>query len=197
MLKEIRYDVLVICSNKPIANAIAKNLADNHQISQPTLVEDPMVARRLLLDRHFDIVIINSPFEHESGLNLAIEINDLYEVGIMLLTKANDYDEIFDKTNELGIITLAKPTASTLFAQSLKILCMTRQKLGNLRKNNSGLSFKEKLKEIKLMNEAKVMLIKKKSISEEDAHHYIEKTAMNERISKIEAALKIIEECKK
>ncbi|MCQ2772807.1 MAG: ANTAR domain-containing protein [Bacilli bacterium] len=197
MLKEIRYEVLVISSSKVITTAIMKNLADNHQISSPTIAEDSMNARRLLLERHFDIVIINSPLEHESALSLALEINDQYEVGIMLLTKANDYDEVFDKTNELGIITLSKPTPSTLFSQSIKILCLTRQKLESLKKRVNNVSFKDKLREIKLINEAKVMLIKKKGISEDDAHHYIERKAMNERISKIESALLIIEECKK
>ena len=195
MLKEVRYDVLIICSHESITQAIAKNLIDNPQFNTPTLTSDPMNARRLLIERHFDIVIINSPLEHESGLNLALEINDQHEVGIILLAKSNNYDELFDKTNELGIITLSKPTPSSLFTQSLKILCLTRQKLANLKKHSSSeMSLKEKIKEIQLVNEAKIILMKHRSITEDEAHHIIERKAMNERISKRNAARAIINE---
>lgn len=197
MLKEVRYDVLIICSHQSITQAITKNLIDNPQINTPTITSDPMNARRLLLERHFDIVIINAPLEHESGLNLALEINDQHEVGIILLAKSDQYDELFDKTNELGIITLAKPTPSSLFTQSLKILCLTRQKLASLKKRSSSeVSLKEKIKEIQLVNEAKIILMKRRSISEDEAHHIIERKAMNERITKKEAAQSIIVEYK-
>ena len=46
--------------------------------------------------------------------------------------------------------------------------------------------------EIKLANEAKLLLIKHKNFSETEAHKYIEKRAMNRRVPKIYIIKEII-----
>ena len=50
----------------------------------------------------------------------------------------------------------------------------------------------EKIKEIRLVNRAKWLLIECLSMTEPEAHRYIEKQAMDLRISKREAAENII-----
>ena len=55
------------------------------------------------------------------------------------------------------------------------------------------LSVSDKMAEIRLVNKAKWALIEKKGMSEDEAHKYIERLAMNERISKKAAAVKVLE----
>ena len=50
----------------------------------------------------------------------------------------------------------------------------------------------EKMKEIRLINRAKWVLIDELKMSEADAHHYIEKQAMDRCVSRREIAEEII-----
>ena len=56
----------------------------------------------------------------------------------------------------------------------------------------SGSSIEEKMEEIRLVNRAKWLLIENLKMTESDAHHYIEKQAMDRCSSKKEIALGII-----
>ncbi|MDY3849924.1 MAG: ANTAR domain-containing protein, partial [Bullifex sp.] len=63
-------------------------------------------------------------------------------------------------------------------------------KTDTLRHENERL--RAKLEEVKLISQAKCLLIEKKGCSEEAAHHLIERRAMNSRISAKEAAGQIL-----
>ncbi len=53
-------------------------------------------------------------------------------------------------------------------------------------------SIEERMAEIRIVNRAKFLLISELKMSEPEAHHYIEKNAMDNCISKKEAAENII-----
>jgi response regulator NasT len=54
------------------------------------------------------------------------------------------------------------------------------------------LSIDKRMEEIRIINRAKFLLISKLKMTEPDAHHYLERSAMNNCISKKEAAQNII-----
>jgi response regulator NasT len=54
----------------------------------------------------------------------------------------------------------------------------------------------DKFKETKLVNEAKLLLITKGKMNEQESYDYIRKMSMNERVSKARVAKKIIEKLK-
>ena len=64
--------------------------------------------------------------------------------------------------------------------------------MSKMEKKNA--SFEEKLAEIKNVNRAKWLLIDVLSMSEKEAHRYIEKLAMDTRRSKADVAAEIIKE---
>ena len=92
------------------------------------------------------------------------------------------------------MFTVAKPVNASIMSYSLKMLCSTRERL--LRMEQKQKSFEEKIVEIKLVNRAKLILVQNLHLTEEQAHKFIEKTAMNERRSKVSVAKKIIDEYK-
>ena len=73
---------------------------------------------------------------------------------------------------------------------SLNWMESVRERLRQLEKKS--LSIEEKMVEIRLVNKAKWLLISELSMSEPDAHHYIEKQAMNRCITKRTIAEEII-----
>ena len=58
--------------------------------------------------------------------------------------------------------------------------------------SSKATKLKEKMEEIRLVNRAKLLLIEKKSMSEADAHRYLEKTAMDSGKKRIAVANDII-----
>jgi|GEM_PF-188431 len=196
-VKENAYRVLVVSHNERMAHAIAKILISVH-FTAPTISDSISQAKRLVVERHFDFVIVSSPVGGEDALEFVLDTHHSYGPGIILLTKEGQYDEAFDKTHELGIITLAKPTQTELFIQALQMLVTSKDRLENMKlKQGSNLSLKDKMAEIRLTNEAKLLLMKYEKVTESEAHHLILKMAMDIRISKTEVAHRIIEQYSK
>ena len=89
------------------------------------------------------------------------------------------------------MLTLSKPTTMTMVAQSLRVLCATRERLRKVEERQA--TVEEKIEEIRLVNRAKWLLIQYLSMTETDAHRYIEKQAMDLRTSKRRVAEDIIQ----
>ena len=53
-------------------------------------------------------------------------------------------------------------------------------------------SLESKMREIRLVNRAKLLLVERLSMTEEEAHHFIEKQAMDSCVKKSEIAENII-----
>lgn len=147
-------------------------------------------AQRRLLEGTYDIVIINAPLPDDFGLRLAISTCTDSSSGVLLLVKNDLYNEIYTKAMPYGVLTLSKPTNSQLIVQSLRVLCATRERL--LQMEQKQMSVEKKIEEIRLVNRAKWLLIECLGMKESDAHRYIEKQAMDLRISKSEMAENII-----
>ena len=58
-----------------------------------------------------------------------------------------------------------------------------------------NIDLKKKMDEIRTVNHAKWVLIEYRNMTEEQAHRFIEKKAMDRRMSKREAAEEIIKTC--
>lgn len=147
-------------------------------------------AQRRLLEGTYDIVIINAPLPDDFGLRLAISTCTDSSSGVLLLVKNDLCNEIYTKAMPYGVLTLSKPTNSQLIVQSLRVLCATRERLRQMEQKQ--MSVEKKIEEIRLVNRAKWLLIECLGMKESDAHRYIEKQAMDLRISKSEMAENII-----
>jgi len=179
MLKEQRYNILLVSSSEKFNKRINPMSGIYLDI---TLSKDIEQARRLIVERKFDIVILDSPVGSNKGFNFVLSVCDSDEYGILTVVNTSDYDEAYFRLHDYGVYVLSKPVDEALLAQSLRIICLTRDKINEIKKNN--LSPKDKLDEIKLVAEAKMLIVKKLHIDENQAHKLIEQTAMNLRITK-------------
>ena len=89
-----------------------------------------------------------------------------------------------------GVYTLSKPLSRNSLSNALEWMTATRERLRNLEKKT--LSLEEKMKEIRIVNRAKWLLISALGMDESQAHRYIEKKAMDSSVSKKEVADLII-----
>ena len=131
-----------------------------------------------------------APLPDDFGTRFAIEISGNKGTVILLLVRNEVYEEVCDKVTEYGILTLPKPASKQMVAHTLNFMAGIRERLRKL--ENKSLSMEEKMKEIRLVNRAKWVLIDELKMSEADAHRYIEKQAMDRCVSRREIAEEII-----
>lgn len=188
-LKERVYSVLVI-SAKENFNASLQSLLPESKYAPVQMVSSVSLAKRVLLERSFDFVFINTPLPDDFGTRFAIEISGNKGTVILLLVRNEVYEEVCDKVTEYGILILPKPASKQMVAHTLNFMAGIRERLRKL--ENKSLSMEEKMKEIRLVNRAKWVLIDELKMSEADAHRYIEKQAMDRCVSRREIAEEII-----
>ncbi len=146
-------------------------------------------AKRLLLSSPADILIVDTPLPDEFGVDFCRSVGDM-SMGILLLTRAELYEKVAAKVEADGILTLQKPNSRQNFYSAVKLLSAMSVKLQKLERRNQSLQ--DKMADIRAVNRAKWLLIEKLSMSEGEAHRFIEKRAMDERIPRREIAEDII-----
>ena len=189
VFRETTYSVLIVSAAEKFIAALRALLpvTDYWPVEVAHSVGE---ARRMLPEREFDIVIINSPLPDEFGSRLAADICSSSSAGVLLFVKSDIYENVTAKVTEQGVLTLPRPTSNQMVAQSLRTLCSMRERMRRFEEKQ--LSIEEKIEEIRLVNHAKWLLIERLSMSEAGAQRYIEKQAMDMRITKREAAEAII-----
>lgn len=183
-----KYRVLVADSGDKIYDYISQSLPRSDY--DPILrAGDAGEARRMLLNAPVDIVIINTPLKDDFGTELALDLAD-GSAGVLLLVKNELYDQICYKVEDSGVLTLGKPTSRQGFYSAVKLLTAMTARLSKLEKANHTLQ--EKMADIRVVNRAKWLLIEHHHMKEQDAHYFIERQAMDTRLSRREVAENII-----
>lgn len=146
-------------------------------------------ARRLLLGQSVDIIIINSPLTDEFGAEFALDMSES-TTGVLMLVKSDSYADICYKVEDAGVAVLSKPMSSQSFLMAVKLLTAMAARLSKFEKRNRTLE--EKMADIRSVNRAKWLLIEHLHMTENEAHYYIERQAMDMRLSRREVAENIV-----
>ncbi len=147
-------------------------------------------ARRRLVNAAFDLILVNAPLPDDLGTDFAVEACGESDSGVLLLIRGELFDETYYRVLPFGVVTLAKPTNHQLMTQSLRDLCAMRERLRGMRQHQ--VTVEEKIEELRLVNRAKWLLIECLHMTEQDAHRYITRQAMEQRTGKREIAEGII-----
>ncbi len=98
------------------------------------------------------------------------------------MVKNEMFDEICHRVGAYGVLTVAKPVSRQFFYQAVKLLEAVQAKWMKLEKENRKLE--GKLEELRVVSRAKCLLVEYLHIGEREAHRYIEKQAMDLRVTK-------------
>ena len=183
-----KYRVLVAGSGDRVFDFISELLPPGG--FEPILrAGDAGEVRRMLLDTPVDIVIINTPLSDDFGVELALDLAE-GTTGVLLLVKNELYDQVCYKVEDSGVLTMGKPMTRQGFYSAVKLLSAVTARLSKMEKVNRTLQ--EKMADIRVVNRAKWLLIEHHHMKEQDAHYFIEKQAMDTRLSRREVAENII-----
>lgn len=147
-------------------------------------------AKRLLLAREFDLCVINTPLRDEFGLDLAQSLAAEGVMQVLVFVKSELLEQAAAKMEPFGVFVLAKPVNRQLLWSALQLMTAAYNRLRRLQTKNASLQ--QKIEDIRLIDRAKCTLIGTLKMSEEQAHKYIEKQAMDMRLSRREVAERIL-----
>lgn len=139
-------------------------------------------ARRLLIERDFNLCIINAPLSDELGKTLSLNIAAKGICQVVLVVKSEIYDEISHAVEDLGVITISKPINRNILWSALKLARAAQKRMEVIQNENNKLI--QKIDDIRIVNRAKYILMSYLSMTEPEAHKYIEKQAMDMRVTK-------------
>lgn len=179
------YSVLLVTKDTKISSLV--NVMLIPPMFELSVCQDFNEARRKCDERVFNIVLVD--FAEGEGTDFAIDISDSAST-ILLFAPQEHFDQISYKVEGYGVLTLTAPFDQFYFYNMIKIAIAVQYKVKVLSSQTTKL--KEKMEEIRIVNRAKMLLMQCKQMTEQEAHRYIEKEAMDTGTKKIAIAEIII-----
>ncbi len=147
-------------------------------------------ARRLLGQTSFDLLVAQLASKSTSLQQIVLELSMLHNTSALVLCPQNKTDTLSYQYRDALILTLSSRTSKTTLAQIADYLGKNAQSQRRLLESLN--QEKRKLQDEKLVSQAKMQLVMLCHWSEDKAHQYILKTAMDHSMTKAAAARQIL-----
>ena len=185
----IRRSILIVSSSERFDALVKKSLAGFITID---VRRSASIARRCILERDYDLIVINAPLPDEMGVEFSLDASEKTSSSILLVTPEEIYDDILEKVTDAGVLVISKPVPRGRMDKAIRYMISIQNRLRKLVIKNRSLE--EKLEELRLVSRAKILLVEKKSMTEDEAHSYIGRQAMNNGVSRKHIAELLIED---
>lgn len=189
-LKEQAYHALIVTASKTFRDSVAKLLPET-SCTSVQFASNVSMAKRIVAEKAFDYVIVNAPLPDDAGIRFALDVSDHKNLVVLLLLPPDLYSESSDRAISHGVFLLPKPISKSEFLTAISWLSSARELVR--KSEQKVLSVDEKMKEIRIINCAKWLLIEHRHLSEAEAHRTIEKQAMDRCITRLTVAQEIID----
>lgn len=188
---DIQHSILIVSTSEQFDTVVKRSLPEGNFMTVDYL-RSASSARRNILERFYDIVVINTPLVDENGVELAIDIAEDTNISVLVVTSSDIYGDVLDRVTDSGVLAIQKPFPRGLLNKSIRYLISIQNRMQVLSKEIS--KAKDKLEEIRVISRAKVMLVEKKNMTEDEAHRFIGNQAMNDGVSRKRAAERIMDD---
>jgi len=172
---------LIVSSTDKSAAFFSEILCETN-IKQISVLNSAGEARRRLLEYDFDLVIIDAPLPDESGESFSRHIASKSLSQVILAVNGEYFNAVAAVCEEDGVLIISKPIDRDVFWSSLSLAKAASSKIKRIQAEN--IKLKQKIEDIRIIDRAKLLLISYLNLSEQEAHRFIEKQAMDLRSSK-------------
>ena len=172
-------------ANRTLEDLIMKSLKHPHEIVWSSIKEDGM---NLVRKGDYGLLIVSGKVTEAPLRKACRAAVNLPTVSIVFLSDETEFNspEETDARKELidmGATVLPRPLTQSAFTTAVQAADMAHIRLGALKK---------KLDDEKIITRAKLLLMQTLSFTEEEAHKFIEKEAMNSGRTRAEVGYEII-----
>ena len=148
-------------------------------------------AKQAVESEEYDFICINAPLPDENGIELSYWFAGATRAAVVVIVPQKHADEVNDMLNPHGVLVIAKPINRHLFHHYLQFTACFRTRMLRIEKENAEL--KTMVEDLKLIDRAKLLLVTCLNMTESQAHRYLEKRAMDLRVSRVEVAKQVIQ----
>ena len=180
---------LIVSAGSTANQYLAQHVAEMGY-QRPVFAASANAARRMIAEKPYEMILINAPLPDELGHELALFAVQNTRAGVLMMVKAGTADQVAQRVEQSGVLVLAKPFGRAMFSQTLRLGLASRRRMLGLRDENVQLQ--KKIEEIRLVDRAKCVLIQVLSMTEPQAHRYLEKEAMDRRVTRREVAEQVL-----
>lgn len=184
-MTEDRHSVLLVTKDPKLSQIVSVMLMP--PLFEVDILSDFNEARRRVSERVYNIILAD--YADGEGTDFALDTSDSLST-ILLLTPPAIFEEVSYRVEGYGIISVTNPFDQFYFYNMIKAAIAVQYKVQILSSQTTKL--KNKMEEIKLVNRAKMLLMQNLNMTEQEAHHYIEKEAMNRGLKKTSVAENVV-----
>ena len=148
-------------------------------------------AQQLAESGEYDLICINAPLADENGIELSRSFAQSTHASVVIIVPQKNADELSEMLTPHGVLVIAKPVNRHLFHHYLQFTDCFRARIMKLEREAEQL--KTMVEDIKIIDRAKLLLVTCLKMSENQAHRYLEKQAMDLRVSRVEVAKQVIQ----
>ncbi|MBE5855368.1 MAG: ANTAR domain-containing protein [Lachnospiraceae bacterium] len=187
--EDIQHSVLIVSASEQF-DAIVKKTVKHYLTID--VKRSCALGRRSLLEKQYDLVLIQGPLQDESGEEFAMDVADQGGASVLLVAPQDVFEDVLEKVTDSGILVVPYPSPPGRIEKAIRLMIAIQNKMHLLRQKVQ--SVEEKMAELKTISRAKILLMEKKGMTEEEAHRFIGKQAMNAGVSRGYMAEEIIED---
>lgn len=178
MKRSVKRKILIAAGTEKTCTTYKEMLGENNY--EITAVTEAAAVRALDPD-DFSVFFISLPLADESGIKLLDELAGKAEVPICAVVRPDIPEKAHNRLVKDNAYILKRPVSRSNMLLAAELLSSFYGKSAGMRARISELERKND--EIKLMSRAKLVLIETRGMTENDAHRYILRTAMNSQSS--------------
>jgi len=147
-------------------------------------------AEELVSSLDVDLVFIHAPSPLRAELEFAARISERPDMAVVMLVRQSMVASTERALVKTKTLVLGMPISRQALIQSIKLAGSLTYKFTQIQKETDKL--KKKIEDLKVLDRAKCCLVAFLRMNEEQAHRYIQKRAMDMRVSQREVAEDIL-----
>lgn len=182
-------NALIVSGSEKLRSAIAEtvSLCGGYETE---FVSSRAEALRKIKERAYDLVIIGGGPSSDGAKQIALTAAARKDGGVVLIESEAAFEKTVTEVAGKGVIVIAAPVAKSGLLAAVQSVHAMNMRIVGLKEENRDLN--KKLQDLKIIDRAKIALIQRLGYTESEAHKYIERQAMNLRVSKREVAVGIL-----
>ena len=184
--------ILVIAAKPRIQSSVRSALTAKY--GRVLTAETVQEARRAVEREKIALMVIFSPLKDEEEIPRLFDMAERRGIAAGYIVGREIYGETAYRLEGRNVFVVAYPLQMDQVLQLVSFLHQVQRRFWLVLSEQERLQ--RQVRDIQIACRVKCLLVEKREMTEEEAHHFIEQEAMNTGLSKREAALKILKELK-
>lgn len=182
--------ILVIAAKPRIQSSVRSALTAKY--GRILTAETVQEARRAVEREKIALMVIFSPLKDEEEIPRLFDMAERRGIAAGYIVGREIYGETAYRLEGRNVFVVAYPLQMDQVLQLVSFLHQVQKRFWLVLSEQERLQ--RQVQDIQIVCRVKCLLVEKREMTEEEAHHFIEQEAMNNGLSKREAALKILKE---